>query len=307
MPKVSAIIPTYNREELVVQAVESALNQSFKDLEVIVVDDGSSDNTRRALERYRNRIRYIYQKNAGVSAARNKGIESSESEWLAFLDSDDEWRGSYLFEQMRRARATPGICMQAADCLYTGLNGEQSTYFRMNNVLPTFKRNDYLMMSDPFRFVIEHGPWQVGATVFHRDAVKKAGLFDEDLRISEDFDFMARMALQGPLGLVREALVNIYRRKEAIPCLSQPARSAPLQARESDERMYEKLLRIGSLTRGQRRALNKIMSANKRAIGNLLLAAGKKREARECYRRAVLVHPSLRSLGKYILSFPRTN
>lgn len=307
MPKVSAIIPTYNRAAFVVQAIESALNQRFEDLEVIVVDDGSTDGTRLALERYRSRIRYIYQENAGVSAARNKGIESSQSEWLAFLDSDDEWTEAYLFEQIKQTNASPGICMLAADCLYTGLDREQSTYFQMNNVLPAFKGKDYLSVREPFRFVIEHGPWQVGATIFRSDAVKKAGLFDEDLRISEDFDFMARMALQGPLGLVREVLVNIYRRKETIPCLSEPARTAPLQARESDERMYEKLLRIEGLTGGQRNALTRIMSANKRAMGNLLLKDGKKREARERYRHAVLVHPSLRSLGKYILSFPRTN
>ncbi len=236
----------------------------------------------------------------GLARPVTTGIELATGEWLAFLDSDDEWNEAYLCEQVRRASASPGICMQATDCLYTGLNGKKSTYFEMNRVLQAFKRSDYSLVREPFCFVIEHGPWQVGATIFRRDAVRKAGLFDEDLRISEDFDFMARMALQGPLGLVREALVNVYRREESIACLSDLARVHPLQARESDEKMYEKLLRIKSLARAQRKALNKILSANKRAMGNLLLKDGMKKEARERYRHAVLVHPSFRSLGKYM-------
>src|SRR5208282_6942305 len=117
------------------------------------------------LERYRNRIRYIYQENAGVSAARNKGIQSAAGEWLAFLDSDDEWTESYLSEQIRRVSIVPGICMQTADCLFTGLNGERRTYFEMNGTLRKFKGNDYLLVRGPFRFVIEHGLWQLGSTI----------------------------------------------------------------------------------------------------------------------------------------------
>ena len=196
--------------------------------------------------------------------------------------------------------------MQSSDCCYTGLNGEERTYFGMNDVLRSFIGKDYVLVRDPFRFVIEHAPWQVGATIVRRDAAMKAGLFDTSLRISEDFDFMARVGLMGPWGMIREALVNIYRRKEAIECLSELARSRPLEARESDERMYEKLKRIKTLTRQQHKALDKIISANKRAMGNLLLKSGNGKGARERYHSAVLADPSIRSVGKYILSLPRT-
>jgi glycosyltransferase involved in cell wall biosynthesis len=305
MARVSVIIPTYNRERFVVRAVVSALNQGFGDSEVIVVDDGSTDKTRAALEPYKTRIQYIYQGNCGVSAARNTGIEAARGEWLAFLDSDDEWKGEYLAKQMKRAGETPGLCMQTTDCLFDGGTGESTSYFAMNGSLPEFKGEDYLVVQEPFRFVVEHGPWQVGATIIRSDAIKRAGLFDTGLRISEDLDLMARVALQGPFGMIREALVNIYRREESIECLTLEAKHSPLQARESDERLYQKLARFETLKPRQRRALNAVMSANRRAMGNLLLREGRITEARDCYKRALSMDHSIRSLGKYVLSLPR--
>src|SRR5437868_7134370 len=95
MPKVSVIIPTYNRGKLITRAVNSVLNQTFNDFEIIIVDDGSKDETKNILMPYqnqkKNRIKYFYQENRGISAARNRGIKESTGEYIAFLDSDDEW------------------------------------------------------------------------------------------------------------------------------------------------------------------------------------------------------------------------
>ncbi len=304
MPTFSVIIPTYNRERFVAKAIESVLNQRFNDLEIIVVDDGSTDGTRQELERYQNKMHYVYQENAGASAARNAGIEAATGEWLAFLDSDDEWTPEYLAKQMGRAGEVPGICMQTTDCQFIGLDDQTSSYFGMNGSLAEFDGADYLVPREPFRFVIKHGPWQMGSTIIRREAIDKAGLFDTSLTISEDLDLMARVALQGPFALMRQSLVKIYRREEKIECLTQQAKNNPLRHRETDERIYEKLGQIKTLSRRERRALNEVMSANRRAIGNLLLQDGKLKEARECYRRALFIHPSMRSLGKYLLSLP---
>jgi glycosyltransferase involved in cell wall biosynthesis len=305
MPKVSVIIPTYNRRNFVAKAIESVLHQSFDDLEVIVVDDGSTDGTCQSLEPYRDRIRYIFRENGGASAARNTGIEAAQGEWLAFLDSDDEWTPDYLSKQIRTAGQMPGICMQTTDCLFVGLDGRTNRFFEMNGSLGEFKNEDYLMPAEPFSFIVKHGPWQVGATIIRAEAIKEAGLFDTSLKLSEDFDLMARVALQGPFALIKEALVKIYRREEEMECLTQQAKHNLLQHWESDDRMYEKLKRTRTLTRPERKALNEVMSANRRAIGNLLLKGGKVKEARECYRRALFIHPSIRSLGKYLLSLPQ--
>jgi glycosyltransferase involved in cell wall biosynthesis len=300
---VSVVIPTYNRAAFVGKAVDSVLNQTFADYEVIVVDDGSTDDTREQLDRYGSRIRYIYQENRGVSAARNTGITASWGEWLALLDSDDEWQRDYLAKQISQATKVPGLCMQSANCLFTSLNGKTETYFEINGALGAFKEKDYLLIANAFSFVISHGPWQLGSTIFHRNAATKAGLFDTTLTLSEDLDFMARVALQGPFGLIKEELVNIYRRFESTESLTGRAERDQLGARESDERIYQKLKSVSGLGSREHKALNRVMSANKRAIGNLVLQAGNKEGARGYYKQALFIDPSFKSIAKYVLSY----
>jgi len=101
IPDISVIIPTYNRDEFVTKAVDSVLSQSYTSYELIVVDDGSTDNTREVLKPYMDRISYIYQENAGVSAARNAGIMAASGRWIAFLDSDDTWMPDKLARQIQ--------------------------------------------------------------------------------------------------------------------------------------------------------------------------------------------------------------
>jgi hypothetical protein len=160
-----------------------------------------------------------------------------------------------------------------------------------------------LLIERPFSFVISHGPWQLGSTIIRRDAATKAGLFDTSLTLSEDIDCMARVALQGSFGMIKEELVNIYRRSELTESLTGRAKKDQLKARESDERIYQKLQRIPSLRHGERKALNRVMSANKRAIGNLVLQTGNKKAARDCYKHALFIDPSIKSIAKYVLSY----
>ncbi len=99
-PLVSVVIPTYNRAQMVSEAVRSVLEQTFGDLEVIVVDDGSTDGTREALKPHADKIRYLRQENSGVSAARNRGIAEARGSLIAFLDSDDLWLPAKLKNQV---------------------------------------------------------------------------------------------------------------------------------------------------------------------------------------------------------------
>ena len=163
MPQVSIIIPTYNREAFVVKAVGSVLKQTFADYELIVVDDGSTDATRSALQPFAQRIKYVHQVNSGVSAARNAGIRLATGEWMAFLDSDDEWSDGYLAEQMQGIGQNPDVSMQVADCFFSGLDGEQRSYFEMNGAAAKFEGANYLRPRNPFGFLIRHAPWQVGS------------------------------------------------------------------------------------------------------------------------------------------------
>lgn len=301
-PLVSVVIPTYNRTAFVGKAVASVLNQTFDDYEVIVVDDGSTDSTKDNLKKFGDRIRYIHQKNSGVSAARNTGIAAAAGKWIAFLDSDDEWKPDYLLEQIKRVSAVAGLSMQAADCTVIDINGDSETYFEINGATGILKGKNYLCIDKPFSFVVTHGPWIVCSIIFLREAISRAGPFDTSISISEDLDFVARVSLQGGFGLVNKDLVTAYRRRESTECLTNQAKKNPFGARKSTERILEKLKAIPSLDDAERKALNRVMGANKRAMGNLLSQAGDKRGARACYRQALSTDLSVRSLGKYIVS-----
>src|SRR5438876_4465669 len=108
MCEITAIIPTYNRARLLARAIESILNQTLPPAQVIVVDDGSTDETREVCSRYAGRIDYLYQRNSGASAARNLGIAHARYRWIAFLDSDDYWKQSHLQRLEAAIRSTRG-------------------------------------------------------------------------------------------------------------------------------------------------------------------------------------------------------
>ena len=101
MKKVTIIIPAYNAAPFIERAINSVLSQTYTDYEIVIIDDGSTDNTKETLLKYQNRIKYIYQENQGVAIARNTAILNTSSEFLAFLDSDDEWLPKKLELQMR--------------------------------------------------------------------------------------------------------------------------------------------------------------------------------------------------------------
>ncbi len=303
MPSVSVVIPTFNRERYVHEAVASVLAQSVRPTEVIVVDDGSTDGTRRRLATFASHIRYIYQGNAGVGAARRAGIEAATGHWVAFLDSDDEWEPGYLSAQLTRITANPNVCMQTTDCCVLNPASPPTTYFAINRSLPALRGGEYRCFERPFSFIVKHPPWQLGSTIIRRDVLRQAILHTASLTYSEDYDLMARVALLGRFAMLRKPLVRIHRRAETIQCLTDLARIDPLRTRQAEERIHQALYALPQLSFRERAALRSVMSANRRAIGNLLARAGRLAAAREYYWDAVTDYPSLRSLGRWLLSY----
>ena len=104
---ISVIIPSYNREEFLKRSIASVINQTIQPFEIIVVDDGSVDGTELMIKRNYNHVKFIKQKNKGVSAARNIGIRVSTGEWICFLDSDDEWKKDKLEKQIIAMKSNP--------------------------------------------------------------------------------------------------------------------------------------------------------------------------------------------------------
>ena len=120
--RVSVVIPVYNLGDCVARALESVLAQTRRPDEIIVVDDGSTDRTAQELEKYKDRIRYLRQDNAGVSVARNHAIRAARCEWIAFLDGDDEWMPGYLEAQLALLERNPDLIWSSGNFLRHSLH-----------------------------------------------------------------------------------------------------------------------------------------------------------------------------------------
>jgi glycosyltransferase involved in cell wall biosynthesis len=197
MPKVSVIIPTFNRPQKVVRAVTSVLNQRAKDFEIIVVDDGSSDSTNRALGKYMSTIKYIRQPvTRGVSAARNIGIKSSMAPWVAFLDSDDYWLHDKLCSQMKfiDQNAETVACQTKEIWIRKG-----------KRVNPKAKHKK--PSGDVFRQSLKLCLVSPSSVIVKRSLFEEVGLFDESLPAAEDYDLWLRISCRYPIYLIDKELV----------------------------------------------------------------------------------------------------
>jgi glycosyltransferase involved in cell wall biosynthesis len=202
--KVSVIIPTYNYANFLVTAIESVLCQNHPDTEIIVVDDGSTDNTAELLDAYKNRIIYIYQNNAGLSCARNTGIDASSGEFILFLDADDILGPNTIKSHLELFTATPGCFISVcANKLFIKTNPSGIP-------IPTGKWRLSRQALDVHLCYFNIAPPH--AFMIRRQVVTKTGLFDCDLKACEDYDFWLRAAANGFIPMFNSKGLVFYRR-----------------------------------------------------------------------------------------------
>jgi glycosyltransferase involved in cell wall biosynthesis len=200
-PRVSVVIPTYNRGEMLVEAIESVLAQTFDGFEVIVVDDGSKDQTSKLLEPYLDRITYRLQQNGGVAAARNHGTRLSRGEYICFLDSDDKWVPEKLAIQVAIADAHPEYGLIATEI--AGFDETGPVTGRSKSSMYKI-RNGYVLEQLLFSNWI-----QTSTVLIHRKRLEQIGGFDEDIgQFGEDWLLWMRIASEYPIYFVPEALVQ---------------------------------------------------------------------------------------------------
>ena len=193
---ISVVIPTFNRREFLLEAVESVLAQRLAEMEIIVVDDGSTDGTAAALDGLDPRVTCLSQSRSGVSAARNRGIASSSGEWLAFLDSDDLWLPQKLAAQVDFFAAHPEvkICQTEEVWIRNGLRLNPKDYHQKPE-------------GHCFPLLLERCLVSPSAVMIHRDVFDEVGLFDESLPACEDYDLWLRIGCRMPIGLVKKPLI----------------------------------------------------------------------------------------------------
>ena len=197
MRRVSVIIPTFNRAEKLILAISSLFDQTFADFEIIVVDDGSTDGTNLALNRFGGRILYeAHERNRGVSAARNTGIRRSCAPLIAFLDSDDYWLPEKLAVQVKYFDRHP--------CTMVSQTNE--IWIRNGRRVNPGKRHQK-PSGDIFKPSLRLCVVSPSAVMLRRSILDEVGLFDEDLPACEDYDLWLRISCRYPVHLIRHKLV----------------------------------------------------------------------------------------------------
>jgi hypothetical protein len=217
-PRVSVIIPTFNRASYLPEALQSLFGQTYTDYEVIVVDDGSTDDTADVLARYPDRITYIQTPHAGRSAARNIGLDHACGEYVAFLDSDDTFLPAKLASQVAFMDAHPELDFVYADGFLLDDNGE------LTPLPPEFVRR---LPEAPLQVLLDQllrGSFILSNTMLLRRRSFEGGLrFDTSLDVLEDWDLWLRMALRGARFAYFDAPVAVYRRHGDCTDMVDPA------------------------------------------------------------------------------------
>ncbi len=194
---ITVIMPCFNAERYVREAVDSILNQSFPSVELIVVDDGSTDGSREILATYGNRIRVLVQENQGPYPARNLGISVSQGEFVAFLDADDWWSLDCLKKLEAALVAEPSAALAYCGWQNVGLEGGRGEPY----VPP-----DYELEDKAARFLRSAAPWPIHAALVRRSVLDEVGGFDLDLPTCMDYDLWLRIAVSRPIRLVPEVM-----------------------------------------------------------------------------------------------------
>jgi glycosyltransferase involved in cell wall biosynthesis len=196
----SVIIPTYNRKDLLIRALDSVFAQNYADFELIVIDDGSTDGTSELGILNDKRVKnFRFNENGGVSRARNKGVSLSTGEWIIFLDSDDEWMPQKLFEQVKWAHGNPDFKILQTQEIWIR-NGK-----RVNPPRTHLKQG-----GDIFRISLERCMITPSSVMIKRELFLKSGGFNESLPACEDYDLWLRISRSHPVGLVDKSLLIRY-------------------------------------------------------------------------------------------------
>lgn len=272
MPEVSVIIPTYNSAHYVVEAVESVLAQTYQDVEILVIDDGSKDETAQVMKRYKKQVRYIQQENSGVAVARNRGVQASRGDYIAFLDADDTWSREKLERQMDALVRHPHyrVCYSAltiadADLRLLSISRSQKSESTLEALLTRGN-----VVATPSSVICERALFDL------------VGGFDPTLSQCADWDMWVRLAAQTEFLYMDEPLVT-YRQHS-----SNMSRNAPLLELDS-VKVLSKGFAMPDLSEALRTRQQAALARNYMVLAGTYFQAHHYRDFARCAARAVVM------------------
>lgn len=287
--RISVVIPTFNRAGIVGQAIDSVLAQTTPADEIIVVDDGSTDDTQAALTRYGDKIVALRQANGGVSVARNAGIARAKGEWLTFLDSDDVWLPGRLAILSRDATdPADDAGVHVADLRLEGDGYAESLFAVRGLVAPSTHAE---RIERPLTRTLSGLSFD--SIACRRDLLVRAGGFDPALRMFEDLDLLLRLSLLGPWLFTSEIVCRARRVVEAPGlALTEQAAASAARSRRGHVAILQRLLSHSTLDRTERVTVRRALSGAQLELAEILLQTGETRSALSDFWASVNSHPN---------------
>jgi glycosyltransferase involved in cell wall biosynthesis len=301
LPRVSVVIPTYNRAHTVGDAVASVLAQRLDDLELIVVDDGSTDGTADVLSRVRDpRLRFVAGRHAGVAAARNLGVKHARADLVSFLDSDDVWRADKLAHEVGFLDGHPAAAAVFSDLEKRDGGHTYPSFMRETAVFADYLRersypDGMLFSTREMRLVLlQEVPIKPSALTLRRAAFERAGAFDETWSSSEDWEFLLRFARDHRFGYIDRPLAVLRVGDDSLHRLDQA---------RGERAMIQLLLRERALLRGvgeARAAVQRGLVRRVKHFGWHHVNAGRRRAAAAVFLRGFMVTRQPGLLGRAV-------
>ena len=264
------------------------------------MDDGSTDETQKALKPYFDKIHYLHQKNSGVSAARNAGIKAAQGEWIAFLDSDDTWDANKLKIQMEDLKQNPSAIAHMVDSIII-LNSsiQNPSLFELRGLSIEFKQNPFRVR--PLMDVLE-SQFFTPTWMIRHDILEKVGYFNTELNIYEDIDLLTRVALEGAFVVNCYPGVKVRRQHGGAQPLSNLHKTARIQSFHNLIHIYSNLKTDMRLSLEERKHVSRLLG------GTWCETAGEHKKQKQwgafnhAILRSVAAEPGLRSVARALLT-----
>ena len=307
-PLVSVIIPAYNAEKSIGDALDSVFAQTYRPIEVIVVDDGSTDKTAEVVKKYQKlnahnvNLTYMYQQNSGPSKARNIGIRKAHGEYIAFLDADDHWMQEKLDKQVQIFNRDPNVDIVFSDVKVERFkNGkmQEFLYFKKQGLDERFFGHEFLVV-DPFKKLLKINFMLTPSVVLKKSCFSKGILFNEKRLYAEDWELWLIMSLYYNFAYVNETCVYVKSMDDGLS--------------SNDQEMYLSVLEIlESFTRERRNELAKLQITDNflsehlkdsyKWMGYYFMQNKKNKLARIFYKKSLKEASDIKTIFYYFLSF----
>jgi len=306
-PLVSVIIPTYCRAALLKRAIDSVLAQGFSDYEILIVDDGSTDNTAQVVQSYlegsqlcSDRIRYLCQENQGKSVALNYALDNAQGEWIAFLDDDDAWHPEKLEWQVKAIRQFGDRCGACfTNARFTNNPHMQKTTFE---IAGHHFEQTMGIVSGPANFIYDCTVW-TQTLMARTEVIRRIGGFDPKLRFGEDADIAYRLSLVTDFCFVNMVLVDIDRTPASQRHVGPNEIWDKVEFRlQQGQYRYEKWLRLSAdMPSDLRKSIRKQLRSTHSAWTNWYLRNKRYEEARQAISEAARCHLTPQIAVKWVL------